>query len=211
MAMNEEGEFELVLGNKQLFSVFFIVVVLLGVCFLMGYVVGKNSAPVLNAAVAPAGEREPLVVPTAAPQESAKAEVPKATGPQTAPQVDASPAPSERRVDPVAAPAPAASKPLLPGLPDKGSKASTKQVPLGSQPIAGRVYLQLSATDRDSAEAMADVLRGRGFSAIAAQIRERPELYRVLVGPMSDDDIPRTRADLKSKNFPSDQAVRRVF
>ena len=40
--MNEDGEFELVLGNKQLFSVFFVVAVLFGVCFLMGYTVGKN-------------------------------------------------------------------------------------------------------------------------------------------------------------------------
>lgn len=58
MARTEDGEFELILGNKQLLSVFFIVVVLLGVFFTMGYIVGKNS-------VAPgefAGRREPIVV-----------------------------------------------------------------------------------------------------------------------------------------------------
>ncbi len=43
---NEDGESELVLGNKQMLSVFFIVIVMLGVFFAMGYVVGKNSAPV---------------------------------------------------------------------------------------------------------------------------------------------------------------------
>ena len=42
MARNEDGEFELVLGNRQLLSGFFIVVVLLGVVFSMGYIVGKN-------------------------------------------------------------------------------------------------------------------------------------------------------------------------
>src|SRR5580704_13154019 len=47
MAKNEDGEFELVLGNRQLLSVFFIVVVLLGVFFTMGYIVGRNSAPVV--------------------------------------------------------------------------------------------------------------------------------------------------------------------
>src|SRR5688500_9052351 len=46
MAQNEEGEFELVLGNKELLSVLFIVVVLLGVFFAIGYVVGRNSTPV---------------------------------------------------------------------------------------------------------------------------------------------------------------------
>ena len=46
----EGSEFELVLGNKQLLSVFFIVVILLGIFFTMGYVVGRNSAPVDAAA-----------------------------------------------------------------------------------------------------------------------------------------------------------------
>ena len=46
MPKNDEGEFELVLGNRQLLSVFAIVVILLGVFFSMGYVVGRNSAPV---------------------------------------------------------------------------------------------------------------------------------------------------------------------
>ena len=45
MAKNEEGEFELILGNRQLISVFLIVVILLGVFFSMGYIVGRNSAP----------------------------------------------------------------------------------------------------------------------------------------------------------------------
>src|SRR5688572_16218416 len=45
MPTNEEGEFELVLGNKQLLSVFFIVVLLLGVFFTMGYIVGRNTMP----------------------------------------------------------------------------------------------------------------------------------------------------------------------
>lgn len=62
MGRSEDGEFELILGNKQLLSVFFIVVVLLGVFFTMGYIVGKNSVPPEIA------RREPIVVdPNAAP------------------------------------------------------------------------------------------------------------------------------------------------
>ena len=45
LAKNDEGEFELILGNRQLISVFLIVVILLGVFFSMGYIVGRNSAP----------------------------------------------------------------------------------------------------------------------------------------------------------------------
>ena len=43
MRNNETGEFELVVGNKQLLSGFFIVVLLFAVAFAMGYVVGQNT------------------------------------------------------------------------------------------------------------------------------------------------------------------------
>src|SRR3954469_13663876 len=45
MPRNDEGEFELVLGNRQLLSGFFIVVILFGVFFTMGYIVGRHSSP----------------------------------------------------------------------------------------------------------------------------------------------------------------------
>src|ERR1039458_7585933 len=45
MKNNETGEFELVLGNRQLLSGFFIVVILFAVFFVMGYIVGRNSTP----------------------------------------------------------------------------------------------------------------------------------------------------------------------
>ncbi len=59
MPTNEDGEFELILGNRQMMSVFFIVVILLGVFFTMGYIVGRNSSPVATAEVNPARKSEP--------------------------------------------------------------------------------------------------------------------------------------------------------
>ena len=77
MPKNEDGEFELILGNRQLLSVFFIVVILLGVFFTMGYIVGRNSgtvtaeltpAPSVDArppaTEAPARTPEPTPAPT---------------------------------------------------------------------------------------------------------------------------------------------------
>src|SRR5262249_11033090 len=66
---NEEGEFELVLANRQLLSVFFIVVILLGVFFTMGYIVGRSSGPVTTAdATSPKrSDTKPLVVESPAP------------------------------------------------------------------------------------------------------------------------------------------------
>ena len=45
MRNNETGEFELLVGNRQLLSGFFIVVLLFAVAFSMGYIVGRNSSP----------------------------------------------------------------------------------------------------------------------------------------------------------------------
>ena len=217
--MNEDGEFELVLGNKQLFSVFFVVAVLFGVCFLMGYTVGKNSAPALSASIASKEDREPLVIPPATQPAPAEPKVeqkePEVAAPAETPVVETQPqkpAAPPQRVESVktAPPKTEPAKPALPGFEKLGTTA-LKQAPLGSQPIPGRVYLQLTATERDSAEGMADLLRGKRFPAIASQVPERPQLYRVLVGPLNEADLAKTRADLKANSFPSDEAVRRVF
>ncbi|MDP9115589.1 MAG: hypothetical protein M3O20_18170, partial [Acidobacteriota bacterium] len=62
MPKNEDGEFELILANRQLLSVFFIVVILLGVFFTMGYIVGRNSGTVTaDVAPTPAADGKPKV------------------------------------------------------------------------------------------------------------------------------------------------------
>ena len=65
MPKTSDGELELVLGNKQLLSVFFVVVVLLGIFFAMGYIVGRNSAagPAPPATQPSVVEREPAATP----------------------------------------------------------------------------------------------------------------------------------------------------
>ena len=72
MPKNEDGEFELILANRQLLSVFFIVVVLLGVFFTMGYIVGRNSTPVTVAETNPPrkADNKPVVVDSTAPRTS---------------------------------------------------------------------------------------------------------------------------------------------
>src|SRR5690242_6878550 len=56
MPKNETGEFELVLGNRQLLSGFAVVAILFGVFFAMGYIVGRNSTPSARAADMPASQ-----------------------------------------------------------------------------------------------------------------------------------------------------------
>src|ERR1700710_1234417 len=58
-----DGEKELVLGNKQLISLFFVVVALCGVFFAMGYMIGRNTSkpvtPTLDGA-APTATASPV-------------------------------------------------------------------------------------------------------------------------------------------------------
>src|SRR5947199_3785728 len=95
MRNNETGEFELVVGNRQLLSGFFIVVLLFAVAFAMGYVVGQNSPRSAKVADATATAPPPTVSEAGRP-------TPSSPAPQTPP-----------------APAPAASE----GAPAGGAAA----------------------------------------------------------------------------------------
>jgi cell division septation protein DedD len=205
VARNEDGEFELVLGNRQLMSVFFLMVVLLGLCFLIGYVFGRNSAPVLNG---DSGEERPLVVPPAGPEETSSAPAPE---PAAEPEPSTPPPAVQTATQqpPVKTGAKAPPPAPVKAAPPPAAKAA--QPAPGSQPVQGRMYLQLAATSRDQADAMVDLLRSRGFTALAAQIPERPALFRVLVGPLDLNQESQMRGNLNSAGFPGNDAFRQVF
>jgi hypothetical protein len=200
---NEDGEFELILANRQLLSVFFIVVVLLGVFFTMGYIVGRNSGPPqVDVASAQKSESKPLVVDSPAPQETpVPATTPAATPAST----------STRQQQPppeVAKPEP---KPEPPAKPAKKEVEKPKSAPASAPPASGQTYLQLVATAKAEADVMVDVLHQKKFKAIAVQIPEKPELYRVLVGPLADGTLNKTKSDLQSSGFPGDKAIKKVY
>ena len=192
MPRNEDGEFELLLGNRQLMSVFFIVVILLGVFFAMGYIVGRNSSPVT------------------APETAARRPEPKPA------PVDASPVRETPRETPAPAEAPKETAPQQPAAPPESKPAppappAATRAAASAQPESGKTYLQLSAIDHDKAEIMVEMLRKKSFSAIAAEIPEKPGVFRVLVGPMSEADINKARADLQAGGFAGKEAVKRTF
>jgi len=191
---NEDGEFELILGNRQLLSVFFIVVILLGVFFTMGYIVGRNSGTV-TAELTPTP-----VVEGRAPAAEVTARTPEPT--------PAPPAPTETRPQQPATETPAAERDPEP--PKREAKAETRTVS-GSHPAAGQTYLQLAATSQHEADIMVDVLRKKKFRAMAAEIEEKPGTFRVLVGPVTDSTANKMRADLQGEGFPGNAAIRRTF
>jgi len=58
---------------------------------------------------------------------------------------------------------------------------------------------------------MVDVLRNKGFPALALEVPEKPGLSRVLIGPLHEGELDKTRADLRSRGFPGDSAIKRTF
>lgn len=203
MPKNEDGEFELILGNKQLLSVFFIVVVLLGVFFTMGYIVGRNSPLPATEVASEKKETKPLVVDSAAPASTPQpvkpAEAPTPAPTETAPQQPETAKPEPRREEParVQAESPAPKR-------EAADKRAGEERPSG-------IYLQLAATTEREADIEVDVLRKKGFRAMAAEIPEKPGMFRVLVGPVPESGVNKMKTDLQNAGFPGDKAIRRTM
>jgi cytoskeletal protein RodZ len=206
---NDEGEFELILGNRQLISVFLIVVVMLGVFFSMGYVVGRNSSP---AAATPEARADKTTADThppdsTSPDGSSSAEPTQppantssnASGDQPPAETPPSITQPEKPAAAAAAPkpAPAAKEPK-----PKPSPASPgpEHAAIASQVAAGQ-YWQVVATARPDAEIIAEALAKKGFHAVLAPA-PKDGVFRVLVGPLADAPTQaQTRTNLESAGF----------
>jgi cell division protein FtsN len=227
MPTNEEGEFELVLGNKQLLSVFFIVVVLLGVFFTMGYIVGRNMSPAGGPQMAGNTESNPLVVepagpgapppPAPAPSEKPSPLPPTSTTPtSTAPPTTttAPPKPEPAKPEPAKPepakpappkPEPAKTVPPKPAPPKAEPPKTTPPKPAATKPApaptSGGTYLQVAATRKPDADMLVDVISKKGFRVTVAPVPDS-ELYRVLVGPAAGpDELNKLKSDLAAIGF----------
>jgi cell division protein FtsN len=192
MPRNVDGEFEVLLGNKQLLSVFFIVVILFGVFFTMGYVLGRHSvsggyAQLPSRAAAPSAPAQPSGFSDTSSPASAQQ-----TGPaETAPAAEEAPAKTGTQPQQQM---PAAEPPHPAAAP-----RAAAQVP--SEPAAGQVFLQATAAKRQDAEVVASVLKQKGFPVVLAP-GPTDAVLRVLVGPFSDSDgLAKARAGLEAAGF----------
>jgi cell division septation protein DedD len=187
MKNNESGEFELVLGNRQLLSGFFVVVILFAVFFVMGYIVGRNSTPATLVAAnrdpggAPAGTRPQASTPSApAVQSPTAAELPKD---------DPGSTPSEPR---------GATTPERKS--EAKSEAAAPVVPAAVEPAPGEIYLQVTAVKQEVAETVAKTLKDKGFPT---SLSPGPAgKTRVLVGPYTDrGKLGDAKAELERLGF----------
>ena len=128
---------------------------------------------------------------------SGRATGPQSESPQTALPAETGPQRPARREQPKPAGGERAKKPT-----------ETVQA---DHAAAGQVYLQLVATDTSRSAAIVDALRNDGFSAVALEVPQRPGIRRVLVGPFHERELNKTRAELRSKGFPGDAAIKRTL
>ena len=193
MPRNEEGEFELVLGNRQLLSVFFIVVVLLGVFFVMGYILGKNSSPTTTTEVTNASkpaetglEPSPIIIDKRASKSSAAGE-PAAEKPVA---VNKPVAKAEAtKTEPIKAD----PKPEVKVAPASGDTRT-------GEPPKGSFFLQVAAVGRAEADVVAKILRGKGHAMWIAP-SDKEKIFRVLVGQIQKSDQGKVRGELDALGF----------
>lgn len=169
MKNTETGEFELVLGNRQVLSVFFIVVILFGVFFAMGYIVGRNSAP------SPRQSADNLPRPPVPVESQAE------TRPARAADAAESPQPPAEGVKPVEGTQPARDLPEPANTARQGAPAEAEE----RGPGLSGTYLQVSASEPSAAGVLAESLRKKGLPVVTSPAPGK-DLIRVLVGPFHD-------------------------
>lgn len=190
MPRTEEGEYELVLGNRQLLSIFFVVVVLLGAGFTGGYILGRNSAPATAEAVSAKTTPETATPVVLDPPPSV---------PKTDAAVSAKADPSPQAATPISTPKP--EKPELPKAKPEAASAAARPYKFGPPPT-GSLFIQIAAVGQADAETEATSLTKQGFSVWVAPNSKTPDLFSVLVGPFAEKaDLAKAKANLQQLGF----------
>ncbi len=208
MPRNEDGERELVVGNKQLLIIAFVLMIVIGVVFSMGYIVGRaNSGSDTPAPVTQQAANQPAGHPTAAGA---------AATPVAESTPDASLAPGDAKVStpetsstmPVESVTPAGGTPTATPAPVVTPRPAvqpprvTRTPPPAAVPQPGQTYLQVAAVKKPQAEMLVEVLKEKGFRALTSPVAPGSELYRALVGPLADaSDRARVKAQLEKAGF----------
>lgn len=190
MLRGSESETEILLGNKQLLGIFFLVAALIGVAFGGGFMLGRG-----------AGEKK-VTTPSPATKEAPPSNPPNQPGGETR-----TVSPPDTLVPDASTPGdhPALGEPKhkaeakAESAPDAGTVSDTAANFL---PQSGQEFLQVAAVPRNEAANVADVLRKKGFSAHAVPVPGNTKLYRVIVGPVRDvADLSSTREELRKTGF----------
>jgi DedD protein len=187
-----------VLESRHLVGLFLGVVLLCGVFFTLGYVMGRTQ---FSGAVSAAGNSAKVSTPGAISPKSPSKEIPEASSKPLGEWPDSDKAPNARpelanpskpALSPKAVPAPAV--PVSAGKNKKGAAAVSAKPAVAKEParfqapplVKNSIVLQVAATkqQRDALD-MADVLQKKKFPAFVAN-SPADQFYHVQVGPYPD-------------------------
>lgn len=192
MRNNETGEFELIVGNRQIMSGFFIVVLLFAVGVAMGYFLGQNTPRSAKLASETAAASPPATAVDARPQPAAPALPP----PQTPQPVDT----AQEQPPAESAPQPSTQPVREPGTAPPASAAAAPAVPPALPEALPGTYWQVLAVGRNDADVVVRTLRNKGFPTALSPGTKG--LTRVLVGPYADRTaLGRAKTDLEAAGF----------
>lgn len=209
MAKSDDGHYELVLGNRQLVSGFFVLVILFAIFLTLGYILGRNSVVVNEPDTLASGAR-PSPGETASPETVRPVATSSGDRPSAAAE-DAPEAPRERaagseaaKPNPSEAETPAVTRPAVSpdSAPPSQSAATTPRAQeiLNSKvklitPRKGDVFLQVAAIGRSESEVMGEQLQKRGYRVFLSEVPTK-DLFRVLIGPF---DTTARLSEMKKK------------
>lgn len=173
MPKSEDGQYELILENRQVLMIFFVAAALCGVFFGLGYMVGKNSG---SGFVPP----QQTATPPGSPEGKRSALAPVETPSQVATPTSA---PTTTEPQPKTEP-----EKKKPEVAEKKPEVAEKREPAPPPPPAasdGVITLQVAAlSKRDDADAMVALLKRKNFPVTL--VTNAPDnLFRVQVGPYS--------------------------
>jgi len=158
MLRTGENETEILLGNKQLLGVFFVIAILLGAAFTGGYMIGRNGAikrsATEDAAAATQTRNSSAIETHSIPAEGGSPDTGSAGR-------DTDPSQSKQKLSRgsmAAEPTPLGSHRASSAK--TAPKETSEPEPASEEfsPHSGQQFLQVAAVGRDEAEAIADVL-----------------------------------------------------
>ncbi len=196
MQKSPDGQYELVLENRQVLTIFFAVVVLCGVFFGLGFTVGKNTVgyiPPVEAAQGAAGGKKSAMQPVSATD--AREEAPAAQQPQITYDKALEEKSSVAKLEstPAAAPPVAAAPAPQPKATPAAPAAAAAE---------GAINLQIAAlSKKDDADSLLGLLNRKGFRAHLVNT-SADKLYRVQVGPFATmKDAEEMKSRLEQEGF----------
>jgi cell division septation protein DedD len=187
---------ELTLSSMTLLAIFFGLVLICGLCFGLGYTLGRRgSEQPLTAAQSSAGAQTTLQADTSRPKPSATAPTGAATEKQSV-VVDlppstvtgANPEANSQSSEPDAASVQPQVRPALPAAAQPAQPAVAPSVPPAFAP-SGPLMVQIAAVShQEDADVLVSALRTRGY-AVAARHESSDGLIHVRIGPFNSREV----------------------